>query len=138
VVEANYSGGATNTLTVVPKALTITANDTNKVYGETIVFTGSELTSEGLTNADVVSSVSLSSAGAGAAAEVGVYAITATNAVGSGLGNYAISYVPGTLTVGSPPNRAPVVLNPISNQVATNGVVSRLRRIRSRIRTAIR
>jgi len=55
-------------LTVGAKGLVITALDTNKVYGSTVTFTGNEFRSEGLTNADVVSSVSLSSAGAEAAA----------------------------------------------------------------------
>ena len=39
-------------LTVNAKGLTITANNTNKVYGNTIMFAGTEFTSVGLTNAD--------------------------------------------------------------------------------------
>jgi hypothetical protein len=91
------------TLTVGAKALTITANNTNKVYGSTITFSGAEFTSVGLTNSDSVSSVTLSSAGAAGAAPVAgsPYAITPSAAVGSGLGNYAIRYVAGTLTVGA-------------------------------------
>ena len=44
-------------LTVNAKGLTITASNTNKVYGNTIAFAGTEFTSVGLTNADSVSSV---------------------------------------------------------------------------------
>ncbi|HET6248931.1 MAG TPA: MBG domain-containing protein, partial [Tepidisphaeraceae bacterium] len=57
----------------------------------------------GLVNGDSVSAVSLSSAGAAAGATVvapgPTYAITASNAQGSGLGNYTIGYNSGTLTV---------------------------------------
>jgi hypothetical protein len=87
------------TLTVNPKGLTITANNTNKVYGNTIVFAGTEFTSVGLTNADVVSNVTLTSAGAVNTAGVGSYAINASAATGVGLTNYTISYVAGNLTV---------------------------------------
>jgi hypothetical protein len=44
--------------------------------------------------------VSLSSSGAVATATVGPYNIVPSNAVGTGLGNYNISYLNGTLTVG--------------------------------------
>jgi hypothetical protein len=84
------------TLTVGAKALTITANNTNKIYGSTVTLT---FTSAGLTNSDSVSNVTLTSAGATNTAGVGGYVINATNAVGTGLGNYNISYVAGTLTV---------------------------------------
>jgi hypothetical protein len=88
-------------LTVNPAALTVTANNTNKVYGQTVTFAGTGFTSSGLVNGDTVSSATLASAGA--AAIVGVagspYAINVTNATGSGLANYTISYQPGILTV---------------------------------------
>jgi hypothetical protein len=99
---SNYNISYVNgTLTVNTKALTITAKDISKTYGQTITFAGTELTAAGLANGDSVSSVSLSSAGAAATASVAgsPYAITASAAVGSGLANYAISYVNGTLTV---------------------------------------
>ena len=93
-------GTATVTITVISKpVLIVTASNTNKIYGSTVTFGGTEFTSAGLTNGDSVSSVTLTSAGAVNTAGVGGYAITATNAVGSGLSNYAISYVAGTLTV---------------------------------------
>ncbi|WP_321447213.1 MBG domain-containing protein [uncultured Cohaesibacter sp.] len=88
----------TGKLTVGLKALTITATDASKTYGDTTSF---GYTSSGLVNSDSISSVSLSSSGASASADVGTgsYAITASNASGSGLSNYAITYQAGTLTV---------------------------------------
>ena len=56
-------------------------------------------TASGLVNGDAVNAVSLSSPGAAAGANVASYAITASGAVGSGLGNYAVTYAPGQLTV---------------------------------------
>ncbi len=99
--DTNYA--ATNlsaTLVVTPAALVITANSTNKLYNTTLVFSGGEYTSSGLVNGNVVTNVTLASAGASPAAPVGVYAVTATNALGSGLTNYSIVYSNGQLTVG--------------------------------------
>ena len=89
------------TLTVSPAALTITANSTSKTYGQTVTFAGTEFTTSGLVNGDTVTSVTLTSAGAAATATVAgsPYAIVPSAAVGTGLGNYTISYVNGTLTV---------------------------------------
>jgi filamentous hemagglutinin family protein len=88
-------------LTVTPAVLTITASNQSKVYGNTLVFGGTEFTTSGLFNGDTVSLVSLSSAGATETATVGgsPYVISIANAAGSGLGNYSISYVPGSLNV---------------------------------------
>ena len=98
----SYVNGA---LTVNAAPLTITANSMTKTYGQTVTFLGTAFTTSGLVNSDSVASVSLSSAGAAATAAVNgsPYAIIATNAVGSGLGNYAISYVNGALTVNAAP-----------------------------------
>jgi hypothetical protein len=98
----NYLIGYVNgALTVTQKALTVTANSTSKTYGQTVTFAGSEFTTSGLVNGDSVSSVTLTSAGAAATANVAgsPYAIVASAAVGSGLGNYLIGYVNGVLTV---------------------------------------
>jgi hypothetical protein len=76
------------------------------------VFAGTEFTSVGLTNADAVNSVTLSSAGAVNTAGVGVYAVNAANAVGARLTNYAISYLAGTLTVTEPPLQPPGIVSP--------------------------
>ena len=87
-------------LTVNPKALTITANSFGKTYGTTYSFLGSEFTDTGLVNGDTVTGVNLASAGAVVAtAPVGPYAITASNAAGTGLSNYTINYVDGFLIV---------------------------------------
>ena len=79
--------------------LTVTADSTSKVYGTTLSFAGTDFTAAGLVGGDKVTSVTLNSAGAAASATVGHYPITPSSAVGSGLGNYDITYVPGTLTV---------------------------------------
>ena len=89
------------TLTVSPKALTITANNRSKTYGDTVTFAGTEFTTVGLVGSDTVTSVTLTSAGAAASAAVAgsPYSIVPSAAVGTGLGNYTITYVNGTLTV---------------------------------------
>src|SRR5204862_379058 len=50
-------------------------------------------------NSDTVTSVTLTSTGAAATAAVGNYPIVPSAAAGTGLSNYTISYVNGTLTV---------------------------------------
>jgi hypothetical protein len=109
---SNYTISYVNgSLTVSPKALTITADaDANaangqtafsKSYGQTLTFAGSEFTTSGLVNGDTVTSVSLASPGAAATATVAgsPYQVTINNAQGSGLTNYMINYVYGTLTI---------------------------------------
>ncbi len=99
---ANYSiSYANGTLAVGAKALTLTANNANKVYGQTLSLAGTQFTSSGLVNGDTVTSVSLSSAGTSATATVvgSPYAIVPSAAVGTGLANYSISYANGTLTI---------------------------------------
>ena len=91
-----YSFGLLNVGTA---PLTITAHETNKAAGVALTFTGTEFTAAGLLNADNVTGLNLSSAGAAAGAAAGTYPISATNAAGSGLTNYAVVYVNGTLTV---------------------------------------
>jgi prepilin-type N-terminal cleavage/methylation domain-containing protein len=86
-------------LTVNPKALTVTANSSSKAYGQTVTFTGTEFTTAGLVNGDTVTSVTLTSSGAAAGAVVGSYSIIPSAAVGTGLSNYTISYINGNLTV---------------------------------------
>jgi gliding motility-associated-like protein len=99
---SNYTiGYVDGSLTVNPIALTITANSMTKNYGDVVTFTGTEFTTSGLVNTDAVTSVTLTSAGAAAAATVAgsPYPIVASAAVGTGLGNYTIVYVDGNLTV---------------------------------------
>jgi hypothetical protein len=130
-VTATDGGGFTGsqgyTLTVSPAALTITAGSTTKPYGQALAFAGTEFTATGLVNGDTVSGVTLTSAGAAAGAGVAgsPYAIVASAAVGSGLGNYAVTYVSGALTV-TPAALAAAAVNfgatagaPFSGAVAT-------------------
>ncbi|MBO9873897.1 MULTISPECIES: MBG domain-containing protein [Xanthomonas] len=84
-------------LRVDPATLRIVANDASKTYGGTATLNGYSVA--GLRNGDTVSGVTLGSAGAGAGAAVGNYAITASGATGTGLSNYVVSYVDGSLRV---------------------------------------
>ena len=84
-------------LRVDPATLRIVANDASKTYGSSIGLTG--YSASGLVNGDTIAGVALGSAGAGAGAAVGRYAIGAADATGAGLSNYVIQYVDGSLTV---------------------------------------
>ena len=86
-------------LSVTPASLTVTANNASKVYGQNLVFAGTEFSTSPLIGSDSVTSVTLTSAGALNTASVNTYDIVPSNASGSGLGNYNIGYVNGTLTV---------------------------------------
>jgi hypothetical protein len=90
---------ANGTLTVTPKALTITATNRSKTYGSSLALGTTAFTTSGLVNGNTVSSVTLTSAGTAASAPVGTYPIFPSAASGSGLSNYTIGYVNGTLTV---------------------------------------
>jgi hypothetical protein len=109
----SYVNGA---LTVSPKALTITAASSAKNYGATVTFAGTEFTATGLAGGDAVTSVSLTSTGAAASAAVAgsPYAIVPSAAVGTGLGNYTVSYVNGALVV----NKASVGLDVASEETS--------------------
>jgi hypothetical protein len=99
---ANYTITYVNgTLKINPAALTVTANNQSKTYGQSLTFAGTEFTTSGLLNSDAVNSVTLSSSGAAAnAAVLGLpYTIVPSAAVGTGLANYTITYANGTLTV---------------------------------------
>ena len=88
-------------LAVTPAPLVIRANDLIKPYGTSVTFAGTEFTAAGLVNGDTVTGVSLTSAGAPSTASAAgnPYTILASNAQGTGLGNYTVSYQPGTLLV---------------------------------------
>lgn len=85
---------------VAKAALTITADDAAKFQGQTANLTYSV---SGLLNSDSVAAVTLTSPGSAAGANVGTYAIAASDASGAGVSNYAIDYVEGTLTVSAAP-----------------------------------
>ena len=101
--DSNFAASTSTTLIqgITPASLTITANNASKTYGQTLAFAGTEFTTSGLVNTDSVASVTLTSAGAAATATVAgsPYSIIASAATGSGLGNYSIHYVNGSLTV---------------------------------------
>ncbi len=91
---------ADGTFAVNPAWLTITANNQSKNYGSTFAFSGNEFTVGGtLYNGDTVTSATFASAGAAGTANIGDYTINTSNATGTGLGNYSISYAPGTLHI---------------------------------------
>jgi hypothetical protein len=112
-LQADYSGSmeqptvcpgsfGADTHQVVPKPLTITADPRSKMYGTVATFAGTEFTTAGLLFDDAVHSATLvSPTGAPATATVagGPYPITPSEAVGTGLSNYTITYVNGPLTV---------------------------------------
>jgi filamentous hemagglutinin family protein len=85
---------------VTPAALTITANAQNSIYGQSPSLGDTAFSANGLvtSNGDSVTSVSLGT-NATAASPVGGYTITPSSAVGTGLGNYMITYETGPLTI---------------------------------------
>ena len=87
-------------LDVTPKTLTITASDKLKAYTQTLTLDGSaDFSQTGLVSGDKIASVNLTSAGLAAGSAVKTYPIIPSGATGSGLDNYDIQYVNGTLTV---------------------------------------
>lgn len=109
--DINYVHGS---LKITPATLTITATADTKTYGSTTTNTGiayntsgvKTLSADGYTvggiiDATTISSVTLTSSGALAAANVASspYAITPSAAAGTGLSNYTISYINGGLTI---------------------------------------
>jgi hypothetical protein len=91
----------TASFTIDQKALSVTANNRTKIYGEVLDLGTGAFATSGLVTGDAVTAVTLTSAGVGAAANVGSYAVVPSAAVGTGLANYTISYVDGSLTVGA-------------------------------------
>ena len=90
--NANYETASTTvTLKVTPKAVTVTAENTSKTYGAA----DPELTAtvSGTLDNDTVSYTLSRAEGE----DVGTYAITPTGEASQG--NYAVTYVPGTLTI---------------------------------------
>ena len=108
---ANYTlTGVTGSVTILPKALTITADNQSKTYGQALAFgSGStRFSSSGLQNGETIGSVTLTCAGGDTAAAVGTYPITPGSPTGGtfSAGNYTLSYVPGTFTVNPLPMTA--------------------------------
>ena len=89
---------------ITPAALSVTAADAAKIYGTVAGLNGTTgFSVAGLVDGDSVTSVALASEGTAATAGVGGYAITASDALGTGVGNYTITYRPGTMTVAPRP-----------------------------------
>jgi len=108
--------------TITPAALTVTANNVSKVYGQAPALTG--FTTTALVNGETVGSVTLSSSGQPATAGVAgsPYVVEPSNATGGTFTpvNYTIQYVNGALTVTSPvivPPVEPPVLPPVEPPV---------------------
>lgn len=102
---------APNTTGVITKApLTIIADNQSKLFGTTFTFTGTEFTAFVLFAGDTVTSVTLTSAGAPAPAPVGSYDIVPSAAVGTGLSNYDITYVNGTMKVTQAVSQGPAMI----------------------------
>jgi YVTN family beta-propeller protein len=102
LTSSNYSiAYNAGTLAITSAPLTITANNRSKTYGQTVAFAGTEFSASGLINSDRIASVNLTSPGAVASATVAgsPYPIIPGAAVGTGLGNYTITYVNGSFTV---------------------------------------
>ena len=91
------------TADITPTALTVTASNQSKTYGQSLTFgSGSTLfTSNGLQNGETIGNVTLICAGGDAEAGAMSYPITPSAATGGSFSasNYAIDYEAGTLTV---------------------------------------
>src|SRR6185295_9710475 len=102
LAAANYRFAfVSGTLTITQAALTVTASNQVKTYGQTATFAGTEFSTAGLIDGDTVTNVTLTSRGVAATASVAEspYAIVPSAAIGTGLDNYTISYINGMLTV---------------------------------------
>ncbi len=100
----NYSiSYANGSLSVSAKPLTVTATNQSKEYGSALDLGTTAFSAPGLVNGNTVTGVTLTSAGAAAAAAIGNYPIVPSAATGTGLGNYAISYANGSLSVSTKP-----------------------------------
>jgi gliding motility-associated-like protein len=81
---------------ILPKVLTITANNLSKHFRTILNFNGTEFTAEGLIPGDIIPVVTISSPGAIESAAIGQYVISIYGAHDN---NYNINYVNGILTV---------------------------------------
>ncbi|MHC5537000.1 FG-GAP-like repeat-containing protein [Singulisphaera rosea] len=106
-VAYKAASDSSTTVTVESRPLVIYANPRVKTYGDAVTFSGTEFLAAGLVNSDVINSVKLISAGTSATADVSStgtvagppYVIVISDAEGTGLSNYTISYVSSGLTV---------------------------------------
>ena len=92
-------GNDSGALTVNARPITVTADDLSRIYGAANPVLTYTVGGEGLVNGDTLSG-SLDTA-ATAASNVGAYTIVQGSLVASA--NYALSFVPGTLTIDPAP-----------------------------------
>ena len=120
----NYTIGTYNpgTLTVNAAPLTITANNDSKTYGTLKTFSSTTFTETGLVNGDTITGVTETSTGAPASEPVGTYPIILSAATDTGLSNYTITYLNGTLTV----NPALLIVNATNKSMTYDGTVPAL------------
>lgn len=85
--------------TVVPAPLTLTVNATSKTYGEELDLEGIDFTADTLFGTDEITGADILSDGATATADVATYDLTVENLTGTGLSNYTLTVIPGTLEV---------------------------------------
>jgi prolyl-tRNA editing enzyme YbaK/EbsC (Cys-tRNA(Pro) deacylase) len=125
---ANYNiATASVTVTVNKAALTITANNDNKTYGQTKNYGAglTNFTSSGLKFGESIASVTISAGGGtGTNDPVGAYLLTPSSATGGTFNpaNYTIGYNNGTLTI----NALPVNLAGSRTYDATTNVTAAL------------
>lgn len=106
--NGNYTlAASTQAATITPRALSVTASNANKTYGQTVIYgAGSTaFTASGLQNNETIGSVTLTISGNGGTATATVsgspYTITPSAATGGTFtaSNYTITYATGALTV---------------------------------------
>ncbi len=112
VTFANFSTG-----TISKASLTVTAKPITKAFNTDFTFLGTEFTTSTIYHGDFVANAVLDSAGSPASAAVNTYPILISNAQGTGISNYNLSYVNGTMTVAILP-AVPVITEGDSKTVA--------------------
>ena len=103
---ANYSIGSTAITApanITPAPLTITAVNKSSFYSQALA-TLTQAPAVGLLGSDTVTGATISTTASttGVNASAGNYPIAISAATGSGIGNYAITYVPATYTIVAP------------------------------------
>jgi len=116
---------STNSFVITRIPLTVIAGNQTKVYGSTYTFAGTEFTlgAGQLKNSDNVTSCTITSTGSAATATVAgsPYPIVISNATGTGISNYTISYINGSMTV----TPAPVTIT-ANSQTRDVGITTNL------------
>ncbi|SMC89952.1 beta strand repeat-containing protein, partial [Polynucleobacter kasalickyi] len=116
------------TATITTAALTITGSTTTTTFDNTTHTNTYSITSGALFGSDAISSVS----GLGSGLHANTYTDSSLSASGTGLSNYAISYVPGSLTINPASLTAAVTpnvgtysgTNVLANNTVLTGVIN--------------